>query len=393
MTAKQHTASIVEWLIGGACSADTPDRVLGELCDRLVDTGVPLWRVAVFVRTLPPQILGRKIEWRAGVGATISEAPFGIFDTTAFQGSPVARVYEEVRSIRLRLDEANVGIFPQLDALRTEGATDYFALPLSFSNGEVHVATWATQRAAGFSDSELATFEAINAPLARVAEIRALRRTAVNLLETYVGTEAGGRILAGSIRRGFSETIRAAIWLSDMRGFTLLADRVRPTVLIELLNRYFDCQVPAILRHGGEVLKFMGDGLLAIFPLANGADPRGVCSAALTAAMEMRSAVATLSDWPRLTAAAAPRHGLALHLGELLYGNIGAGNRLDFTCIGPAVNLAARLEGLAGELKRTTVLSAEFARHCGTGIAPLGQFPLAGFRTSQPVYGLADNLG
>lgn len=393
MTAKQQTASIVEWLIGGACSAATPDRVLSELCDRLVDSGIALWRAAVFVRTLHPEIFGRKIEWRSGIGTTVSEAPFGLFDTTAFQGSPVGSVYKEVRPIRLRLDEVSLDIFPQLDELRAEGATDYFALPLSFSNGEVHVATWATQRGDGFSDSELATLEAINAPLARVAEIRALRRTAVNLLETYVGTEAGGRILAGSIRRGFSETIRAAIWLSDMRRFTVLADRVRPTVLIELLNRYFDCQVPVILRHGGEVLKFMGDGLLAIFPLTNKADPRSVCGAALAAAMEMRSAVAALSDWPRLTEAATPRHGLALHLGELLYGNIGAANRLDFTCIGPAVNLAARLEKLAGELKRTTVLSAEFARHCGPGTEPLGQFPLAGFRAPQPVYGLVDDLG
>jgi adenylate cyclase len=393
VTAKQDTASIVEWLIGGACSADTPDRVLGELCDRLIASGVPLWRAAVFVRTLHPQIFGRKIEWRSGIGTTVSEAPFGIFDTTAFQGSPVARVYEEVRPIRWILDEASAGVYPQLGELRTEGATDYFALPLSFTNGEVHVVTWATQRVGGFTDPELAALETINVPLARVAEIRALRRTAVNLLETYVGTEAGERILAGSIRRGFSEAIRAAIWLSDMRGFTLLADRVRPTVLIELLNRYFDCQVPAILRHGGEVLKFMGDGLLAIFPLAKRADPRGVCSAALAAAIEMRSAVAALSDWPRLTESATPRHGLALHLGELLYGNIGAGNRLDFTCIGPAVNLAARLEGLAGELKRTTVLSAEFARHCGPGIVPLGQLPLAGFRALQPVYGLEDDLG
>jgi adenylate cyclase len=390
VTGKNDIARIIEWLIGGAHSATTVDGVLTELCERLVDAGIPLWRAAVFVRTLHPQILGRRIEWRSDAGAAISEAPFGIFDSSAFRGSPVARVYEEVRPIHLRLDTAEASAFPQLDELRAEGATAYLALPLPFSNGEVHVATWATRQSGGFSDQQAAALETINAPLARVAEIRALRRNAVNLLDTYVGNEAGARILAGQIRPGFTETIRAAIWLSDMRGFTTLADRIPPAALIELLNRYFDCQVPAILSHGGEVLKFMGDGLLAIFPLAAEADLGDVCSRALAAAAEMRSAVSALRDWPAPADAMAPRYGLALHIGELLYGNIGAANRLDFTCIGPAVNLAARLERLAADLKRTTVLSAAFARHCGTGIVPLGEFALAGFRAPQSVYGLAN---
>jgi adenylate cyclase len=199
--------------------------------------------------------------------------------------------------------------------------------------------------------------------------------------------------LAGSIRRGFTETIRAVIWLSDMRGFTTLADSIPPADLIAVLNRYFDCQVPVILSHGGEVLKFMGDGLLAIFPLCAEADPQGVCQAVLAAAAEVRQAVAALSDWPTSAEANAPRYGVALHIGELLYGNIGAANRLDFTCIGPAVNLAARLQGLAGGLGRMTLLSAEFARHCGPGVVPLGEFALAGFRAPQPVYGLADETG
>ena len=380
-------AAIRDWLIDGAPLATTPDAIMTEMCERLVASGVPLWRAAVFVRTLHPEIMGRRIEWRQGEAAVrIGEAPHEVFDTASFRGSPVARVYEEVRRIRLRLDDPEALAFPLLDNLRAEGGTDYLAVPINFSNGEVHVGTWATRSPGGFTDQHLAALEAITAPLARVTEIYALRRTATNLLDTYVGREAGARILAGSIRRGFTETIRAAIWLSDMRGFTALADRMLPTDLIELLNRYFDCQVSPILRHGGEVLKFMGDGLLAIFPLAAGDGAPAVCRAALAAATEVRDAIAALTDWP----AAGPRHGVALHVGELLYGNIGAANRLDFTCIGPAVNLAARLEELAGELKRTTVLSAEFARHCRTEAVALGEFALSGFREPQPVYGLAD---
>ena len=385
MSEKPDITSVREWLIEGALSAPTPNDVITEICERIVASGIPVWRAALFVRTLHPQVMGRRIEWRQGVGVRIGEASHEVVDSEAFHGSPVVRVYQEVRPLRLRLNTPEARAFPQLDELRAEGGTDYLAVPIVFSNGEVHVGTWATRYPGGFSDAQCAALETLSAPLARLTEAYALRRTAANLLDTYVGHEAGARILAGSIRRGFTETIRAVIWLSDMRGFTALADRTAPAAVIHTY-RYFDCQVPAIAAHGGEVLKFMGDGLLAIFPLAGNADPRDVCRAARAAAIEVRDAIAAVSDWP----GAAPRHGVALHIGDVLYGNIGAANRLDFTCIGPAVNLAARLEGLARDQKRTTVFSAEFARHCGAGIVPLGDFALAGFREPQPVYGLAD---
>ena len=382
-------APIVDWLIDGAPSATTPDAILREMCERVVASGIPVWRAAIFVRTLHPEVMGRRIEWREDTGISIGEASYAVFDSASFRESPVANVYRDARSIRVRLDRDRSSEFPQLDDLRAEGGTDYLAFPIKFSNGEVHVGTWATRRPGGFSDSHLAALAKLTAPLSRLTEAYALRRTAANLLDTYVGHDAGNHILGGQIRAGFTETIEAVIWLSDMRGFTALADSMPPAELMALLNRYFDCQVPVILGHGGEVLKFMGDGLLAIFPLA-GRDPEAVCRAALDAASEMRSAVAALDGWPNIGHGEGPRHGLALHIGELLYGNIGAANRLDFTCIGPAVNLAARLEAQAARLGRTTLLSAAFARHCGAGLVPLGEFALAGFRASQPVYGLAD---
>lgn len=384
---------VVDWLVDGARDAVTPEAVLSELCERVVASGIPVWRAALFVRTLHPEIMGRRLEWREGLGTTIGEAPFGMFDTAAFRDSPVAVVYQTRQPMRLRLDRGEATAFPQLNDLRAEGGTDYLAFPVLFSNGEIHVGTWTTRHSKGFTDRQLALLQSLTKPLTRVTEIRALRRTAANLLDTYVGREAGARILAGQIRRGFTETIQAAIWLSDMRGFTSLADQIPPPTLIELLNRYFDCQLPAILRYGGEVLKFMGDGLLAIFPLAGDADPASTCRAALAAAAEVRAAIADLPDWPALAGATDPRYGLALHIGELLYGNIGGANRLDFTCIGPAVNLAARLEGLASRLGRATLLSAEFAQYCGRDAMPLGEFILAGFRAPQTVYGVADELG
>ena len=377
--------AVVDWLIDGARSAPKPQQVLAELCDRLVACGIPLWRVAVFVRTLHPNVMGRRFIWRPGAEVETSEAPFELLETAEFRDNPIARVYETSRAIRRKLtDPGYVVDFPVLAELRAQGVTDYLASPLFFTDGAIHVVTCTTQQPGGFTEAQIAGIEAIITPLARVAEIRALRRTASIVLDTYVGHDAGERILAGRIRRGDIEEIHAAIWLSDMRGFTALADRVPPPVLIDLLNRYFDCQVPVILDHGAEVLKFMGDGLLAIFTIED--NEVEVCRRTLAAARQARANIAALSGSPALGL----RFGLALHIGDVLYGNIGSGNRLDFTCIGPAVNFAARIEKLTGQLGRAILASDEFSRHCPSEFTALGEFSLAGFSAPQLVFGLED---
>jgi adenylate cyclase len=375
--------AVVDWLIDGARSAVQPQDVLAQLCDRLVACGIPLWRVAVFVRTLHPQVMGRRFVWHPGSEVETSEAPYELLETAEFRANPIARVYQTGRPIRRRLtdpDEARE--FPVLAELRAQGVTDYLASPLIFTDGAIHAVTCTTRQPGGFTDAHIADLEAIMTPLARVAEIRGLRRTASVLLDTYIGHDAGERVLAGRIRRGDIEEIHAAIWLSDMRGFTALADRQPPRVLIDLLNRYFDCQVPVILEHGAEVLKFMGDGLLAIFTIAG--DEAAVCKRALAAARQAQTNIAELSH----LAMPGLRFGLALHIGDVLYGNIGSGNRLDFTCIGPAVNFAARIEKLTSQLGREIVASAEFARHCRDEFTPLGEFTLPGFSAAQSVFGL-----
>jgi adenylate cyclase len=374
---------IAEWLIDGARSAPQPAQVLAQLSERLVACGIPLWRVAVFVRTLHPQVMGRRFIWRPGTEVEVSEAPFELLESADFLENPIAQVYATGRALRRKLADPDCAVdFPLVSELRAEGITDYLALPLVFSDGAIHAVTCTTRQPGGFTNAQIAGIEAITTPLARVAEIRALRRMGSMLLDTYVGHDAGERILAGHIRRGDIEEIHAAIWLSDMRGFTALADSLPPPVLIDLLNRYFDCQVPVILEHGAEVLKFMGDGLLAIFTIAG--NETAVCERALAAARRAQANVAALSD----SAIPGLRFGLALHIGDVLYGNIGSGNRLDFTCIGPAVNCAARIEKLTGQLGRAILASGEFARHCAGEFTPLGEFRLAGFSAPQLVFGL-----
>ena len=377
------TRSLVAWLIDGARDSVPPQDVLKKLADGLVAAGVPLARAAVFVRTLHPLVAGRRFGWRAGGPVEVSELKYEMVGTSGYTDSPVAYIYEKNVELRRQLARADCPIdFPLLKTQREEGITDYFGTPLRFTfRGEVHVAVWSTMAPGGFADAHLDAIRSIVAPLARVAEIRALTRTSSALLDTYVGHKTGDRVRAGHIQRGDTEAIRAAIWLSDMRGFTYLADRAPPESVLDTLNRYFDCQVPAIAAHGGEVLKYIGDGLLAIFPVTDAADSDRACAEALAAAHDARAEVAKVAGL---------RFGLALHLGEVLYGNIGSGDRLDFTCIGPAVNLAARLEKIAAREGRAVVASAEFAKHCGAALTPLGEFSLAGFHAPQPAFGLPD---
>ena len=379
--------TVVDWLAGGATSAAGSEDVLAELCQRLLECGLPLWRVAVFVNTPHPDIMGRSFVWQQQTGVKVTAAPFELMQTATYLDSPVVAVYASRQPIRRRIaDPGCPDDFPIVRDLRAEGATDYAAFPLLFFDGTVHVATWTTRQPGGFTAKQFADLEAVVAPLARVAEIRALRRTAWNLIDTYVGHQIGEKIFAGKIRRGYVEAIRAAIWLSDMRGFTALSERLPPQELIDLLNRYFGAQVPAILEHGGEVLKFMGDGLLAIFPIGSEADAGAICRRALACAREVEARIAEL---PPAAENEATRFRLALHAGEVMYGNIGGGNRLDFTCIGPAVNLAARLEKVAAKLGETIVASADFAAHVPGEFTRLGEFPVAGFAAPQIVFGLA----
>lgn len=381
---------IINWLIDGARSSRGPAEMIADACEQLVAAGLPLWRFGIFIRTLHPEIFGRNFIWREGQEVEIGTVDFEILDTPEFARSPLRIVFEEGLEVRGRIDELDTKRFPFLEDMRAEGVTDYIATPMRFLDNSIHALSWTTRHPGGFSDDDIATIRSIVAPLARVSEIVTLRRTAATLLDTYVGNRAGERILAGQIRRGHNDTMQAAIWLSDLRGFTALSDRLPPETVVEILNRYFDCQVTAIRAHGGEVLKFMGDGLLAVFPIDEYVGDAGhVCARVLEAARESRASVEALAH-PVGDVIERFRFGVALHVGSILYGNIGGGDRLDFTCIGPAVNLAARLEKIAGRTGRTVVASEAFANIRREGWRELGEFPIAGFSKAQRVYGLAE---
>ncbi|MGL9619834.1 adenylate/guanylate cyclase domain-containing protein [Bradyrhizobium sp. U531] len=381
---------VLNWLIDGARTSGTSADMVAAVCEQLVDAGLPLARFGIFIRTLHPEIFGRNFIWRQGQKVEMGTVDFEILETPEFAQSPLRIVFEQGIEVRGRMDDPDSRRFPFLDDMRAEGVTDYIAVPMPFLDGSIHATSWVTRDPGGFGDDDIAAIRMIMGPLARVTEIISLRRTAEMLLDTYVGNRAGARILGGQIRRGHNDTMQAAIWLSDLRGFTALSDRLPPETVVEILNHYFDCQVTAIRGHGGEVLKFMGDGLLAVFPIDEYVgDAAHVCMRVLEAARESRASVEALA-FPVGDVVERFRFGVALHVGNILYGNIGGGNRLDFTCIGPAVNLAARLEKITSRLGRTVVASEGFAKACRHDWRELGEFPIAGFSKAQRVYGLGE---
>ncbi|MDP6689076.1 MAG: adenylate/guanylate cyclase domain-containing protein [Alphaproteobacteria bacterium] len=257
-------------------------------------------------------------------------------------------------------------------------------LPMYFSNGEVHAISWSTRRPGGFGPVELAAFAAVTPAFARATEIYALRRTAVTFLDTYVGHGAGARILSGQIQRGEVQEIDAVILAADLRGFSGYATRHDGAQVVERLNAFFDRLVPPIAEQAGEVLKFTGDGLLAMFPFEAEADLGQRCRDALSGAQAAQTAIAGLGDDTEIDEAI--RCGIALHPGRVLFGNVGTESRLDFTAIGEAVNLAARLETVAGELGRDIVVSANFMRAEGGAYTSLGHFALKGFEGEREVF-------
>jgi len=364
---------VVDWLIEGARPARSPKDVLADTCRRTVSAGLPLYRVGVFVRTLHPNVLGRAFIWEADTGAVeMSDADHDLLESEVFLASPIRVVFTEHVEVRRRLaDPACPMDFPILEDLRKEGATDFVAAPLRFVGGEVHAASFATRRAGGFRDAELAALRRLLAPFTRMVEIYGSMQKARNILDAYLGPNAGERVLAGQIRRGDGQDMNAVLWFCDLRDSTPLADSMSRQDFLRLLNEYFECVLGPVQERAGEVLRFIGDAALAIFPV--GANPAEACARALDAA---RDALARMDKLNR-TRPAPLRFGIGLHMGELTYGNIGTPTRIEFTVIGAAANKAARIEALCRTLGVDLLVSERVARHLD-GLKSLGRHTLRG---------------
>jgi adenylate cyclase len=371
---------IVHWLTNGTRDERFIDNIFAELCIRLQRAGIPVKRASLHVLINHPQWLGARIMWTDGMReAVIERVDYDVLERSEYIGSPANEIHDGVAEVREKLEcDPSLGRKHAIyDEMRAKGLTDYVAWPLYHTLGKRHIVTFATDHPGGFDDAQIAGLLNLLPALALVSEIRVKNRLARTLLETYVGSHAGELILAGDTRRGSGTTVRAAIMICDLRDFTRISDNWPRDDVIDLLNGYFDAMSEPISRHGGEILKFIGDGLLAIFPLS---EP-SACANLLRAVAEARQAMAALNERNGESGREPLNYGIGVHVGDVMYGNIGSRTRLDFTVIGPAVNMASRLEALTKQLGKPVLLSRAFADFVegDFDLERVGEYPVRGF--------------
>lgn len=378
---------ILAWLEGEGRRMTSSSRFLGNLCGRLTDLGAPIWRVCLDIRTIHPRITAWELAWDRESGQVAEKTEsHGFRETVAYVGAPVQQVHQTQQMVRRRLDRLDEHDHPSLHFLAARGGTDYLAIPMVFSDGQTNALLLATDRAIGFTDLDITKFQVLTEFLAGCFEIFATRRTALALLDTYVGPRAGRRVFEGQIRRGDGETIDAAIWFSDLRDFTVLTESLPAPRVMEVLNSYFEFVNAAAAAQGGEILRFVGDALLIVFPARHETDRGRVCEAALQAAHDAFAGIAT-ANARRARAKEPPiRFGVGLDVGEVVYGNVGTIDRLNFTVMGLPVNRAARLESLTKSLGHAVLTSLNFASKIREPLRPLGLHMMAGIKELQPVF-------
>jgi adenylate cyclase len=397
-----HVWAVRQGLLGTAAP-----ELFDGFCRGLVAAGLPVWRASAAMRTLHPQWGGYSYIWCSGIdGVEAAQFERGDEHRQNWLTSPFAYLMAQAQArrsggnpwlhLRRRLagPEARLD-FPVLKELAAAGATDYFAQIVRFgpegdaSRGTGIAYSFATDRRDGFGENDLVLLRAVLPAVSLAMMTHAGHTIASGLLQAYLGGDAGRRVHAGAVERGSVESIRAVLWFADMRGFTAIADNTPGLEVIELLDEVFETLTAALRSRGGQVLKFMGDGMLAIFPLAAEREAE-TCRAAIAAATEAMHALDRLNRTRREQGKPAAEVDLALHIGEVFYGNVGAADRLDFTVIGPAVNEAARIETLCQPLGRRVLVSAEFAAVVGpgNGLDHLGHHRLRGVRKPRAIYSL-----
>lgn len=381
---------LVDRLIAAGLESAREQPLLDELCARLNEAGFALTRAYVASEVLHPLHDARGFVWQGGDAAR-EDYRSTPEQEAAWRHSPLSWLVEnDLPELRIRLDDSLApGRFPLLHRLRGEGGTDYLAFARRFGRGASFgdfdgiVCSWTTHRPGGFDERHIQLLRRLVAPLSLAFKTIGMLETGRTLMRTYLGHDAGARVIAGDIRRGEAQAIDAVLWASDLRGFTRLADTTPAPVLMALLNAYAEQLVSAVEAEGGDVLKFMGDGILALFPGSESGNR------ALRAALAARQRVATLNCEREAAGLPVTDFCLGLHRGTVLYGNIGSAERLDFTVLGPAVNEVARLEQMCRALDQPVVTSAAFAAALGSEretLVSLGRYALKGVGRAEELF-------
>ncbi|GGH27893.1 adenylate/guanylate cyclase [Cribrihabitans marinus] len=363
---------LVDWLMRGASAQTTPEDFTRELARKLTESGLSLSRLSVLIWSLHPLIAGKHHIWDRESDEISTFAPsYEIHDHPSFRDSPLRHVSNGRGGVRQRIDAAHPeNSFPIIEDLRSKGATDYVAMPLPFSDGRINVLTLTSDAPGGFTTAQLGLVFEVSSAVARAYEVFVQRETAQVLLETYVGKRSGARVLGGEIRRGDGDEIDAAIMFCDLRRSTLLEERLGRAAFIALLNRFFETVSDIVQENGGEVLKFIGDAVLAVFPAEQ--DSGTACRAAARSALEITARLDEMrGDDPEFDGDCS----IGLSFGRVTYGNVGSRERLDFTVIGQAANVAARLGDYGKRNSHRIVASADVLPETASSM-PLGPVQL-----------------
>ena len=388
------STALAAWITEAALGGLSEAEILAGVCERETARGLPLARALVLIDTLHPVYEGRAFRWtRAQKETTLTEYGRSDADVGRWQRSPFYQLEQSGESIlRRRLVpeiDGEFGIFPEL---RADGMTDYVALASRFAGGEMIgdmdgvYSSWASDAPGGFSDDDIAAIRRLMPYLALAVKSATLARVAGTLVETYLGRDPGRRVLQGRIKRGVPERIEAVLWFSDLRGYTRLSDTATPEEIIPLLNDYADAIISAIHDEGGDVLKLMGDGTLAIFASEN---RRRSCESALAAAFAARRGIVEVNQERAATELPKTDMYLGLHIGDVFYGNIGSKERLDFTVIGPAVNEVSRIASMCRLVEQPLLVSSAFAEAMGEArsrLVSVGRYALRGVGRPQELF-------
>ena len=379
-------------------TGDAPERLVSEVARLLAAEGIRPWRVSSALHVFHPSITGIHITWVRDEGASLVTRGHGVLSSTVWRGSPIEAVTSGPDELRERLGPGlPPSSFPQLRELAAAGATDYVVFGLDApesitSSADTywrrHWISFTSDDPDGFADSHLARFRDLLPAFAARLALEVSRVSALSLLRSYLGANATRRIISGAWHRGTGEPIRAVVWFCDMRGFTTFSDTRPAREVVSTLDAYFDAVASPVAECGGEVLKFIGDAVLAIFPFVDGG-PEDACQRAMRAARDARKNLASLNVERAKNGDPPLGLGIAMHTGEVMYGNIGAQDRLDFTVIGAPVNEVCRVEPLTRTLAADVLLTSAFVRDAGLRDAPsLGKHALKGVGESLEVFGL-----
>jgi adenylate cyclase len=391
-------ADIASWVTRTGLKGGKETALVEGFCGRAVAGGVPLARAIVIIDTLHPIYEGRAFRWERGKPET-ELVEYGSTNegelAERWRKSPLYRVWQSNESLlRVRVTPESIAEFPTLAELSEASIVDYVAMVSRFSAdgviGEMDCfyAQWMTNREGGFSDDDIAALERLTPFLGLAIKSVSLARIAETLVETYLGRDAGRRVLSGRIARGVADRIDTVLWFSDLRDYTRIADTSPPEAIIPLLDDYADAIVSAIHGNSGDVLKLIGDGALAIFPAGRGSQ---ACAAALDAAAQAQEAVRVLNDRRLQEGSPTTEMYLGLHVGEVFYGNIGSKDRLDFTVVGPAVNEVSRITAMCRSVDRPMLVSAAFAASAADErrrFVSVGRYALRGVGRPQELFTL-----